>query len=136
MVLYVLDAAVQDEVRAMVVVVGHGADVGGEGSDRAGPRPTRTSRSSSSASSWGPGHAVCGGAADHRDEIGDTDGDVLILPGDTPLLRRGRSRRLLAAHRESQAALTVLTATVDDPYGLRPGRAREGRLRGAHRRGA
>jgi bifunctional UDP-N-acetylglucosamine pyrophosphorylase/glucosamine-1-phosphate N-acetyltransferase len=51
------------------------------------------------------------------DELGNSDGDVLILPGDTPLLRPGTVARLLSEHRESQAALTVLTAVVEDPSG-------------------
>ena len=45
------------------------------------------------------------------------DGDVLVLPGDTPLLRPETPARLVLEHRLSGAACTVLTATLDDPTG-------------------
>ena len=44
-------------------------------------------------------------------------GDVLILCGDTPLLRHETIRRLIAHHRRSKAACTVLTAIVKDARG-------------------
>jgi len=75
----------------------------------------------------GTGHAVSVALPTIEDEGGVTDGDVLILPGDTPLLRSATVGALLAAHRESQAALTVLTAIVDDPSGYgRVVRAKDG----------
>ncbi len=43
--------------------------------------------------------------------------DVLIVCGDTPLLRSETLARLVAAHRQRDAAVTVLTAEVDDPRG-------------------
>ncbi len=43
--------------------------------------------------------------------------DVLIVCGDTPLLRSGTLARLVAAHRQKDAAVTVLTAEIDDPHG-------------------
>jgi len=42
---------------------------------------------------------------------------VLILCGDTPLLTAQTLREMLAAHRQSRATLTVMTATVADPFG-------------------
>ncbi|BDG62009.1 bifunctional UDP-N-acetylglucosamine diphosphorylase/glucosamine-1-phosphate N-acetyltransferase GlmU [Caldinitratiruptor microaerophilus] len=42
-------------------------------------------------------------------------GDLLVLYGDTPLLRPEVVKRLLEAHRESGASATVLTAHVQDP---------------------
>lgn len=44
-------------------------------------------------------------------------GTVLLLYGDVPLLRTGTLLRLLEHHRSTAAALTVLTATLPDPYG-------------------
>ncbi|RME60349.1 MAG: glucosamine-1-phosphate N-acetyltransferase, partial [Caldilineae bacterium] len=44
-------------------------------------------------------------------------GDLLILYGDTPLLRRSTIRGLLNYHRLKQADLTLLTAYVSDPSG-------------------
>ena len=86
----------------------------------------------------GTGHAVSRGVARRSStSIGDTDGDVLILPGDTPLLRaEHRARACSAQHRERQAALTVLTAVVEDPSGYGRIVRGQGRLGRAHRRRA
>ena len=61
----------------------------------------------------GTGHAVAQAEAALR----DFDGDVLVLCGDVPLLRTATLRRLLDAHRQQQAALTMLTTRLDDPTG-------------------
>lgn len=45
-------------------------------------------------------------------------GPVLILNGDVPLLTSETLVQLLAAHHATEAALTILTATVEDPNGL------------------
>ncbi len=55
------------------------------------------------------------GAAGSSHAGGDTD--VLVLPGDTPLLRAGTLVDLVASHRAAGTAATVLTARVDDPTG-------------------
>jgi bifunctional UDP-N-acetylglucosamine pyrophosphorylase/glucosamine-1-phosphate N-acetyltransferase len=44
-------------------------------------------------------------------------GTLLLLYGDVPLLRRTTLAALVAAHRASGAAATVLTARVDNPHG-------------------
>lgn len=54
-------------------------------------------------------------------------GDLLVLSGDTPLLRVATLRRLLAGHRRAAAAVTLLTAEVGDPTGY--GRIVRGRGR-------
>ena len=61
----------------------------------------------------GTGHAV----ACALDALAGFRGTVLILCGDTPLLRSDTLKKLLAYHRDNQAAITVLTALMDDPYG-------------------
>jgi len=61
----------------------------------------------------GTGHAV----ACALDALGGFRGTVLILCGDTPLLRAETLKSMLAFHRDNQAAITVLTALMDDPYG-------------------
>lgn len=126
MVHFVLDAAVHEEVRAQVVVVGHGATwVEKSLSARAGTPPPLTFVEQ--AEQLGTGHAVSVALPAVADVIGGTDGDVLILPGDTPLLRASTVRALLARHRERQAALTVLSAEVEDPTGYgRIVRAKDG----------
>ena len=126
MVLYVLDAATQVYVRAMVVVVGHGAtwvEKALTERSRADVHLTFVEQSEQ----LGTGHAVSVALPTIHDEIGALDGDVLILPGDTPLLRAATIDSLLATHRDSQAALTILTAVVDDPSGYgRIVRAKDG----------
>lgn len=115
MVLYVL-AAAQEEVRATVVVVGHGATwVEKSLTERARADLHLTFVEQSE--QLGTGHAVSVALPTIHDEIGGTDGDVLILPGDTPLLRSGTVAALLAQHRDSHAALTILTAELEDPSG-------------------
>jgi len=59
----------------------------------------------------GTGHAVLTA----RDAFGDFRGDVLILYGDTPLLRPESLRAMAAVRAETGAALVVLTAEVDVP---------------------
>ncbi|HEY5438300.1 MAG TPA: NTP transferase domain-containing protein [Acidimicrobiales bacterium] len=116
MVLYVLDAAAHEDVRATVVVVGHGATwVEKSLTERA--RADANLVFVEQSEQLGTGHAVSVALPTITDELGTSDGDVLIMPGDTPLLRPSTVARLLHEHRESEAALTVLTAVVDDPSG-------------------
>jgi bifunctional UDP-N-acetylglucosamine pyrophosphorylase / glucosamine-1-phosphate N-acetyltransferase len=116
MVSYVLDAAAQDTVKATVVVVGHGATwVEKSLSDRA--RKETNLAFAEQAEQLGTGHAVSVALPLIEAELGETDGHVLILPGDTPLLRHNTISELLEAHENSGAALTVLTAFVEDPTG-------------------
>jgi bifunctional UDP-N-acetylglucosamine pyrophosphorylase/glucosamine-1-phosphate N-acetyltransferase len=61
----------------------------------------------------GTGHAVsCA-----LDALAGFRGTVLILCGDTPLLRSETLRTLLTFHRDNKSAVTVLTALMDDPCG-------------------
>jgi bifunctional UDP-N-acetylglucosamine pyrophosphorylase/glucosamine-1-phosphate N-acetyltransferase len=60
----------------------------------------------------GTGHAVkCA-----REFLGDK-GETLILFGDTPLITAETLRKLAAYHEEKKNAVTVLSATVEDPTG-------------------
>ena len=61
----------------------------------------------------GTGHAV----ACALDALSGFRGTVLILCGDTPLLRSETLKHMLAFHRDNRSAVTVLTAVMDDPYG-------------------
>lgn len=116
MVRYVLDAATQGNVRATVVVVGHHA-TWVEKELSAAASPLRPLTFVEQREQLGTGHAVSVALATIDEAIGDTDGDVLILPGDAPLLRGASVTRLLDVHRERQAALTVLSAHLEDPSG-------------------
>lgn len=46
--------------------------------------------------------------------LGDRDIDVLVMPGDTPLVSSEILRRLAADHASSEAAATLLTTVLDD----------------------
>jgi bifunctional UDP-N-acetylglucosamine pyrophosphorylase/glucosamine-1-phosphate N-acetyltransferase len=75
----------------------------------------------------GSGHAAAVGLA----AVPDVEGSVLLLNGDAPLLTTATVQALVSAHAASGAALTVLTAVVEDPTGLgRVVRDAEGGVRG------
>lgn len=60
----------------------------------------------------GTGHAVlCAEAACKSAQ------QVMILCGDTPLIRPETLRAMFAQHREKKAALTLMTTLLDDPFG-------------------
>ncbi len=63
----------------------------------------------------GTGDAALVGLSGIPDD--DDDGDVVVLPGDTPLLRPETIAALVEAHRSADRAATVLTAVVDDATG-------------------
>jgi bifunctional UDP-N-acetylglucosamine pyrophosphorylase/glucosamine-1-phosphate N-acetyltransferase len=61
----------------------------------------------------GTGHAVMCAAP----LFSDFKGTLLLLYGDVPLLRTETLRKLMSAHAETGAAITVLTTLLDDPSG-------------------
>lgn len=61
----------------------------------------------------GTGHAVSCALP----QLSGVDGAVLILCGDTPLLTAATLQRLAEAHAASDAAVTVLTARLPNPFG-------------------
>ncbi len=106
MVRYVLEAARALEPSHLVVVVGYGADLVrqavGDGVvfvNQAEPR--------------GTGHAV----RQAQEHLAGQAGTVLVLYGDTPLIRPETLRRMVDCHRTEGAALTLLTFQPDDPTG-------------------
>ncbi|MBO0714585.1 MAG: bifunctional N-acetylglucosamine-1-phosphate uridyltransferase/glucosamine-1-phosphate acetyltransferase [Acidimicrobiales bacterium] len=117
MVFHVIDALRDLPVDRVIVVVGHGAEtVTKVIQERATPaRPVefvdqRVQR--------GTGDAAAVGLTGLPELVDDLDdADVVILPGDTPLLRPETLSRLVRTHRASEAAATVLTARVPDPSG-------------------
>ncbi|HEV3225397.1 MAG TPA: NTP transferase domain-containing protein [Acidimicrobiales bacterium] len=113
MVLYVLDALSESEVDKAVVVVGHGAE-----------RVTKKLQEAAGDLALdfveqhvqrGTGDATSVGLTAFLDD--DDDGDVLVLPGDTPLLRASTVASLVREHRLTEAACTILTARSADATG-------------------
>ncbi len=72
----------------------------------------------------GTGHAV----KQAREHCGR--GAILVLPGDVPLLSAETLERLIAHHRTSGAAATLLTAVVDQPAGYGRILRQHGRVQG------
>ena len=66
----------------------------------------------SQAQPLGTGHALAQVSPEHR-----TPGPVVVLYGDTPLLRPATLQGLLKAHLRGTAAVTLLTAQMADPRG-------------------
>jgi bifunctional UDP-N-acetylglucosamine pyrophosphorylase / glucosamine-1-phosphate N-acetyltransferase len=115
MVVWVLDALADCDVDRVSVVVGHGADaVTKRLVEDAGDRSLEFVEQTVQR---GTGDATAVGLDGLGDDGWDEPQDVLVLTGDTPLLRPTTIAALVEHHRASDAACTVLTARMEDPYG-------------------
>lgn len=107
---HVLRAAAATRPDPVVVVIGHGGDEVEEAVRSWNLRlPIKFVRQDPP---LGTGHAVM--VAER--EVGRTD-DVLILPGDNPLITGDMLRGLFRLHRRRGPAVTVLSTEVADPKG-------------------
>ena len=61
----------------------------------------------------GTGHAVI----QAKEKLQNYDGDVMILCGDTPLLKESTLKSLYQYHKESGAVTTILTSIYENPFG-------------------
>ena len=59
----------------------------------------------------GTGHAV----ASALNELNSYTGDVIILCGDTPLIKSETLKEMIATHKKNNSDLTVMSAVVDNP---------------------
>jgi bifunctional UDP-N-acetylglucosamine pyrophosphorylase/glucosamine-1-phosphate N-acetyltransferase len=129
MVLHVIDALAELDIDRVVVVVGHGSDQVIKTVTELAPgglevvfaeQPSQ--RGTGDAASVGLG-ALRAGA--------DDDEDVVVLPGDTPLLKATTLAELVRMHRSLEAGVTLLTAEAQDPTGYgRIVRSKDGRVAG------
>jgi bifunctional UDP-N-acetylglucosamine pyrophosphorylase / glucosamine-1-phosphate N-acetyltransferase len=103
---HVVRTAKQLGARRVVAVVGHQAEEVAAAVEPLGARTVlqRPQR--------GTGHALL---AARRAVSGV--GQVLVLPGDAPLVRAATLALMMRAHLDGRAAATVLTAVVANPYG-------------------
>jgi bifunctional UDP-N-acetylglucosamine pyrophosphorylase/glucosamine-1-phosphate N-acetyltransferase len=116
MLLYVLDGLRDCAVRRAVIVVGHGAERVTKKLQE--HQPDLLLDFVEQHRQRGTGDAVSVGLTGFSDdEIDTSEGDVLVLPGDTPLLRPSTVAALVDQHRRADAACTVLTAHMPDPTG-------------------
>jgi bifunctional UDP-N-acetylglucosamine pyrophosphorylase/glucosamine-1-phosphate N-acetyltransferase len=116
MLLHVIDALSELPVERAVVVVGHGAE-----------RVTKTLQEQAPPHlildfveqhvPRGTGDAASVALTAFPDDDEAEDGDIVVLPGDTPLLRPATLAALVREHREQDAACTVLSAHLDHPGG-------------------
>jgi bifunctional UDP-N-acetylglucosamine pyrophosphorylase/glucosamine-1-phosphate N-acetyltransferase len=129
MVRWVLDALSGLELSRVVVVVGQGATRMTKALAEAGSAATPLEIVEQPVQR-GTGDAVSVALTAFSDDAGDLD-DIVVLPGDTPLLRPSTLAQLVNTHRESAAAATLLTARLEDPSGYgRVVRSRDGRVAG------
>ncbi len=115
MLLHVIDALVALPLERIVVVVGHGAE-----------RVTKTLQEQLATEmpvefveqhvQRGTGDAASVALTAGVFDL-DAEDDLLVVPGDAPLLRAETLVALARAHRETDAAATALTAVIDDPAG-------------------
>jgi len=116
MLLYVIDALALLRLERIVVVVGHGAE-----------SVTKTLQEQLVAETpvefveqrvqRGTGDAVGVALTASSFEDLDAEDDILVVPGDTPLLRTEMLVDLVVQHRSADAAATLLTARMLDPAG-------------------
>lgn len=106
MVQYVIDACAQAGVTKPILVVGHGAEqVKVEIGDQAAYALQQEQ--------LGTGHAVL----QAEGSLQGLEGDVLVLCGDTPLLKGSTILSLVEHHRNNKASATVLSAFMENPKG-------------------
>lgn len=111
---HVIEAASSLEPHHLVVVVGHGRDEVCAHLDVIAPWAITVVQEEQN----GTGHAVRIALDDlTRREIPVTDGPVVVLTGDTPLLTGRTLAGLLIEHESTSASATVLTARFSDPTG-------------------
>jgi bifunctional UDP-N-acetylglucosamine pyrophosphorylase/glucosamine-1-phosphate N-acetyltransferase len=127
MVMHVLNALEGLTVERTVLVVGHEAEQVTKKVQELAPADLHVSFVEQTVQR-GTGDAVLVGlTALHFDD--HEDDTVLVVPGDTPLLRHDTLAELIAAHHAGAHAATILTARMDDPTGYgRVVRARNGRV--------
>ena len=106
---HVLDAARGAGVEKLVVIVGHKADIVQEALSGQ-PDVSFALQEQQN----GTGHAVL----QARKELGDYAGPVLVLAGDTPLLKASSLAELLEVQRKENAACVVGTAETQNNAGL------------------
>jgi len=106
MIAYALNLAASVGVKQPIVVLGNGADL-------IKPHLPKEAKAVIQTKRLGTGDAV----SIARKALGTSTGDVLVLYGDTPLLRRTTVQKLVESHFKTSATCTLLTAHLADPSG-------------------
>ena len=108
MIDYVLDAASTLSPVTVTVVIGHKAE-----NIRGHLRSRQNVRTVVQDPQLGTAHAL----QQTESVLRGLSGTVVLLSGDVPLLRPATLQELVGTHRGANAAATVVTATVERPYG-------------------
>ncbi|MCG3110677.1 MAG: bifunctional UDP-N-acetylglucosamine diphosphorylase/glucosamine-1-phosphate N-acetyltransferase GlmU [Candidatus Manganitrophus sp. SB1] len=107
MLFYVLDLVKRLEIQRTFVIIGHRAEQVSEAVSSSGVTCLLQDPP------LGTGHAVL----QAKKALEDFSGSVLILSGDTPLLRPETVQRLWEVHQKERATMTLLTTRLANPYG-------------------
>ena len=124
MVLHVIDALAELDVARVVVVIGHEAEAVRTAVEAGAPDGVSI-EFALQVEQRGTGDAVSVGLGALAEQPVDDQGDLIVLPGDTPLLRASTLAHLVEVHRSHEAGATLLTARIADPTGY--GRVLRGR---------
>ncbi len=116
MVMHVIYALESLDVDRTVVVVGHGAEQVTKKVQEQAPHWANVSFVEQQIQRGTGDAAMVGLSAVPVDDL-DDESTVIILPGDTPLLRAETIDDLVAAHVANGYAATLLTSVADDPSG-------------------
>jgi bifunctional UDP-N-acetylglucosamine pyrophosphorylase/glucosamine-1-phosphate N-acetyltransferase len=116
MILHVIDALAELQVDRVVVVVGHRGEWVTKALVDNTPRGVAV-EFVEQATHGGTGDALAVALTAFPQTLADSEGDVIVLPGDAPLVRPPTLAALVREHRSTDAAATLLTARVADPSG-------------------
>lgn len=109
MIHYVVDLAYEINAQRVIVIVGFQRETVTEYIRRSHPDVETVAQ----AVQKGTGHAVL----QTEKKLENFSGDILVLSGDVPLLRRSTIEELISHHRSTDAVATILTAELDNPAG-------------------
>src|ERR1019366_3736148 len=115
MILHVLDAMAEIDVTRVVVVGGHGAEWVTKALVQYAPPAMKIEFVEQEMQS-GTGDALAVGLTGLPDDDDEIE-DVVVLPGDTPLLRPQTLAALVRYHRSGDAGATLLSSEVEEPRG-------------------
>jgi bifunctional UDP-N-acetylglucosamine pyrophosphorylase/glucosamine-1-phosphate N-acetyltransferase len=116
MVLHVIDALAELPIDRVVVVVGFRSVEVSKVIEADAPKGLRLEFVEQT-DARGTGDAVAVGLTGFDPRADLDEGDLVVLPGDTPLVRPATVAALVREHRASDAAATLLTTRLDDPTG-------------------
>ncbi|WP_174734815.1 bifunctional UDP-N-acetylglucosamine diphosphorylase/glucosamine-1-phosphate N-acetyltransferase GlmU [Mesobacillus harenae] len=106
MVQHVVDQLINLDIKDIVTIIGHGADL-------VKSQLGKDSAYALQEEQLGTAHA----ALQAKDILADKDGVTIVVCGDTPLIRAETMEALFNHHEETKAKATILTAVASDPTG-------------------